>query len=145
MDISRFTERARSILQAAQGLAAEHNHQFSTGSHLGLSLLDDESGLVARLLNIAQVDPAPVREALLADLLAFVRFFDRGGVDQSRRQRGRGRPAARCPRVSLLVDSCPNVKYVASSLSIFPSSSFVNHEPSSSVNRANVEIVKLIL
>ena len=38
MDISRFTERARSILQAAQGLAAEHNHQFITGSHLGLSL-----------------------------------------------------------------------------------------------------------
>ena len=99
MDISRFTERARSILQAAQGLAAEHNHQFITGSHLGLSLLDDESGLVARLLNIAQVDPAPVREALLADLDAMPQVSG-GGAEQLFLNKDMGAIVARAQKLA---------------------------------------------
>ena len=99
MDISRFTERARSILQAAQGLAAEHNHQFITGSHLGLSLLDDESGLVARLLNIAQVDPDPVREALLADLDAMPQVSG-GGAEQLFLNKDMGAIVARAQKLA---------------------------------------------
>ena len=99
MDISRFTERARSILQAAQGLAAEHNHQFITGSHLGLSLLDDESGLVARLLNIAQVDPDPVRQALLADLDAMPQVSG-GGAEQLFLNKDMGAIVARAQKLA---------------------------------------------
>ena len=69
MDISRFTERARAILQSAQGLATERSHQFITPTHLGLSLLDDETGLVPRLMSIASVETEPARAALLADLI----------------------------------------------------------------------------
>ena len=67
MDISRFTERARAILQSAQGLATEQSHQFITPTHLALSLLDDETGLVPRLLSIAGVEAEPARARLMVD------------------------------------------------------------------------------
>ena len=75
MDISRFTERARTILQSAQGLAAEQSHQFITPTHLALSLLDDETGLVPRLLSIAGVEAEPARASLLVDLANQRRIF----------------------------------------------------------------------
>ena len=70
MDISRFTERARTILQSAQGMAAEQGHQFITPTHLGLSLLDDDTGLVPRLLGLINVEGEAVRAALMADISA---------------------------------------------------------------------------
>jgi len=78
MDISRFTERARAILQSAQGLATERSHQFITPTHLGLSLLDDETGLVPRLMSIASVETEPARAALLADLSGMPKVSGRG-------------------------------------------------------------------
>ena len=81
MDISRFTERARAILQSAQGLAAESGHQFITPTHLGLSLLNDETGLVPRLLSIASVEAEPVMAALKADLSGLPKVSG-GGAEQ---------------------------------------------------------------
>ncbi len=81
MDISRFTERARTILQSAQGLAAEQSHQFITPTHLALSLLDDETGLVPRLLSIAGVEAEPARASLLVDLTNLPKVSG-GGAEQ---------------------------------------------------------------
>ena len=81
MDISRFTERARTILQSAQGLAAEQGHQFITPTHLGLSLLDDDTGLVTRLLGLINVDSQAVRTALMADLSGLAKVSG-GGAEQ---------------------------------------------------------------
>ena len=81
MDISRFTERARTILQSAQGLSAEQSHQFITPTHLALSLLDDETGLVPRLLSIAGVEAEPVKSALTSDLSSMPKVSG-GGAEQ---------------------------------------------------------------
>ena len=81
MDISRFTERARTIRQSAQGVATEQSHQFITATHLALSLLDDETGLVPRLLSIAGVEAEPARARLVVDLSNLPKVSG-GGAEQ---------------------------------------------------------------
>ena len=55
MDLNRFTEKAREALAGAQKLAARLNHQQIDVEHLLLSLLDQEKGLAAAILNKAGV------------------------------------------------------------------------------------------
>jgi len=57
MDINRFTQKSREALGAAQQLAAERHHQEVTGKHLMLALLNQENGIVPRLLEYAGVNP----------------------------------------------------------------------------------------
>ncbi|MGJ3232081.1 MAG: ATP-dependent chaperone ClpB [Oceanicaulis sp.] len=53
MNIEKFTDRARTVLQAAQGLALKKKHQHFTPEHLLKALLDDESGLAGNLIQAA--------------------------------------------------------------------------------------------
>ncbi len=53
MDFEKYTDRARSILQAAQGLALKSNHQQFTPEHVLRALLDDETGLSSNLIQAA--------------------------------------------------------------------------------------------
>mgnify|MGYP000011439823 FL=1 len=53
MDFEKYTDRARSIVQAAQGLALKSNHQQFAPEHLLKALLDDEAGLAANLIETA--------------------------------------------------------------------------------------------
>ena len=53
MDFEKYTDRARSIVQAAQGLALKSNHQQFAPEHLLKALLDDEAGLAANLVEAA--------------------------------------------------------------------------------------------
>jgi len=53
MNIEKFTDRARSILQAAQQQAMGARHQQFAPEHLLLALLEDDSGLTANLINAA--------------------------------------------------------------------------------------------
>jgi ATP-dependent Clp protease ATP-binding subunit ClpB len=53
MDFEKFTERSRSVMQAAQTLALRHNHQFLQSEHLLKALLDDDSNVVKTLLRSA--------------------------------------------------------------------------------------------
>ncbi|MBU6475156.1 MAG: ATP-dependent chaperone ClpB, partial [Alphaproteobacteria bacterium] len=50
MDFEKFTERSKSVMQAAQTLALRHNHQFLQPEHLLKALLDDDSNVVRTLL-----------------------------------------------------------------------------------------------
>ena len=63
MDFEKFTERARSAVQATQTLALRSNHQFLTTEHLLKVLLDDNSGTVKNLIRNAGGKP----EKVLAD------------------------------------------------------------------------------
>jgi ATP-dependent Clp protease ATP-binding subunit ClpB len=49
VDISKFTEKAQLGLSEAQDFAVRHNHQAVDVEHLLLALLQQESGLIARL------------------------------------------------------------------------------------------------
>jgi ATP-dependent Clp protease ATP-binding subunit ClpB len=66
MDIEKFTERARGFIQSAQSLALREGHQQFTPEHLLKVLIDDEEGLVARLITAAGGREAQVREGVEA-------------------------------------------------------------------------------
>ncbi len=61
MDANRLTQKSRAALAAAQQLAAARHHQEVTASHLFLALLDQQEGLVPRLLDRAGVDSQELR------------------------------------------------------------------------------------
>ena len=64
MNMERFTERSRGVLQAAQTIAARENHQRLGPEHLLKALMDDEQGLAANLVARAGGAPRRVAEAL---------------------------------------------------------------------------------
>jgi len=50
MDADRLTQKAQEALQSAQKMAVEHSHQEVDGEHLMLALLQQEEGLVPRIV-----------------------------------------------------------------------------------------------
>ena len=53
MDFEKFTDRARSVLQAAQGLALKNKNQHFAPEHLLKALLDDDQQLAVNLIKAA--------------------------------------------------------------------------------------------
>ncbi len=64
MDIEKFTERARSFLQAAQTIAIREFHQRLTPEHLLKALLDDKEGAATGLIRAAGGDPQAAKQAV---------------------------------------------------------------------------------
>jgi ATP-dependent Clp protease ATP-binding subunit ClpB len=56
MDPSRLTLKSQEALQAAQALALRHGHSEVDGEHLLAALIDQEGGLIPRLLEAQGVD-----------------------------------------------------------------------------------------
>ena len=53
MNLDQYTDRARTILQAAQGLALKNQNQHFAPEHLLAALLDDDAGLSGNLIKAA--------------------------------------------------------------------------------------------
>ncbi|MBO27378.1 MAG: ATP-dependent chaperone ClpB, partial [Rhodobacteraceae bacterium] len=64
MDLSKFTERSRGFIQAAQTIAARESHQRLAPEHLLKALMDDEQGLASNLIAASGGQPARVAEAV---------------------------------------------------------------------------------
>ena len=64
MDLSKFTERSRGFVQAAQTIATRESHQRLLPEHLLKALLDDDQGLAANLIARAGGDPMRVQTHL---------------------------------------------------------------------------------
>ncbi|MBR9842854.1 MAG: ATP-dependent chaperone ClpB [Rhodobacteraceae bacterium] len=64
MDLSKFTERSRGFIQAAQTIAMRENHQRLSPEHILKALMDDDQGLAANLIKRAGGAPERVREAV---------------------------------------------------------------------------------
>jgi ATP-dependent Clp protease ATP-binding subunit ClpB len=64
MDLSKFTERARGFIQAAQTIAMRENHQRLVPEHLLKALMDDDQGLAANLIRRAGGAPDRVVQAV---------------------------------------------------------------------------------
>ena len=60
MDLSKFTERSRGFVQAAQTIATRESHQRLTPEHLLKALMDDDQGMAANLISRAGGDPGRV-------------------------------------------------------------------------------------
>jgi ATP-dependent Clp protease ATP-binding subunit ClpB len=55
MDLNKFTEKSQTALTEAQAIGTRHQHQAVDVEHLALALLEQEEGLVPRLLEKAGV------------------------------------------------------------------------------------------
>src|SRR6202047_2030526 len=64
MDLNKFTEKSQGALTEAQAIGTRHQHQAVDVEHLALALLEQEEGLVPRLLEKAGVSPDLVKEKL---------------------------------------------------------------------------------
>ena len=68
MDLNKFTEKSQAALMEAQAIATRNQHQAVDVEHLALALLEQEEGLVPRLLEKAGVSPnlikTKIKEAL---------------------------------------------------------------------------------
>ncbi|WP_299414419.1 ATP-dependent chaperone ClpB [uncultured Sulfitobacter sp.] len=64
MDLSKFTERSRGFVQAAQTIATRESHQRLAPEHLLKALLDDEEGLASNLISASGGDAAAVKQAV---------------------------------------------------------------------------------
>ncbi|MEM7521101.1 MAG: ATP-dependent chaperone ClpB [Pseudomonadota bacterium] len=71
MDLSKFTERSRGFIQAAQTIAAREDHQKLSPEHILQALLDDDQGLASNLITAAGGDAARVRDTLALSLGKF--------------------------------------------------------------------------
>src|SRR5580693_3734990 len=57
MDLNKFTEKSQSALAEAQAIGTRSQHQAVDVEHLALALLEQEEGLVPRLVEKAGVSP----------------------------------------------------------------------------------------
>ncbi|MCZ7674672.1 MAG: ATP-dependent chaperone ClpB [Roseovarius sp.] len=64
MDLSKFTERSRGFLQAAQTIALRESHQKLAPEHVLKALMDDDEGLASNLIRRAGGQPQLVVQAL---------------------------------------------------------------------------------
>ncbi len=68
MDFTKFTDKARSVIQQAQSLALRHDHQRLESVHVLKALLEDRDGLVASLVTSAGGMPDRVQQLNEAEL-----------------------------------------------------------------------------
>ncbi len=64
MNLDRFTHKAQEALQLAQTIAARHSHQRLMPAHLLAALMEQEEGLVPKLIGVAGVAPSAVQQAV---------------------------------------------------------------------------------
>jgi ATP-dependent Clp protease ATP-binding subunit ClpB len=68
MDINRFTQKSQEALQSAQTLAVRHGHVEVDGEHLLLALLEQDNGLVPRLVARLDLEPQALVQAVREEL-----------------------------------------------------------------------------
>lgn len=68
MDLSKFTRKSQEALAEAQSVAIRHGHQQVDAEHLMLALVEQDGGLVARILEKAGKDPKTFGEAVNGEL-----------------------------------------------------------------------------
>ena len=64
MDLSKFTERSRGFVQAAQTIATRDSHQRLAPEHILKALMDDEEGLASNLITASGGDAPAVKQAV---------------------------------------------------------------------------------
>ena len=68
MDLKKFTEKSQQAVAEAQAIAVRHGHQQVDVEHLALALVEQEDGLVPRLLQRAGTDPKAYAAAIEDEL-----------------------------------------------------------------------------
>ncbi|MBN2808359.1 MAG: ATP-dependent chaperone ClpB [Deltaproteobacteria bacterium] len=79
MDTSRFTQKTQEAVAAAQDQALRRHHQQIEAEHLALALIQQQDGLVPRLLEKIGIVPAAVEKALEEQLSKIPAVTGSGG------------------------------------------------------------------
>jgi len=74
MEFETYTDRARSIIQAAQGIALKSSHQQFTPVHVLKALMDDDAGLAGNLIKAAGGRVRQVQDGVEQALTALPRI-----------------------------------------------------------------------
>ena len=80
MDFNRLTQKSQEAMAAAQSLASERNHQQIDVEHLLFALLQQDGGLVPKVLGRLEV-PVPELSHRLESHLAKVPSVNGAGVE----------------------------------------------------------------
>lgn len=64
MDINKFTDKAREAVAQAQSITAGMGHQETDAEHLALALVQQEKGIVPRILEQMGVQPKALSVAI---------------------------------------------------------------------------------
>ena len=64
MDLNKFTEKSQAALEEAQAIGTRRQHQAVDVEHLALALLEQEEGLVPRLVEKAGVSPDLLKQRI---------------------------------------------------------------------------------
>jgi ATP-dependent Clp protease ATP-binding subunit ClpB len=81
MQIEKYTDRLKSVLQSAQSLALRSGHQQITPLHVLKALLDDEDGLAANLIDASGGTAAAVDQGVERELAKLPKV-EGGGAEQ---------------------------------------------------------------
>src|ERR687887_2500138 len=81
MNINKYTEKAQEALYGAQRIAEERNHSQVDAEHLLLVLLQQDEGVVPRLLEKLGISPVEVQRTLEAELDKLPKIY--GGTQLS--------------------------------------------------------------
>ncbi len=68
MDMNRMTQKTQEAIQSAQSLAVRYGHVEVDGEHLLQALLEQEGGLVSRLVQRLDIDPKALIAAVRSEL-----------------------------------------------------------------------------
>jgi ATP-dependent Clp protease ATP-binding subunit ClpB len=79
MDLNKFTQKSQEALSEAQNIAQRHKHQQVDAEHLCRAFLEQENGLVPRILEKAGYSPENVSSALDRELAKFPSVSGPGG------------------------------------------------------------------
>jgi len=71
MDMNRMTQKTQEAIQSAQSLAVRYGHVEVDGEHLLQALLEQEGGLVSRLVQRLDIDPKALIAAIRSELQRF--------------------------------------------------------------------------
>ena len=68
MDLNKFTQKSQEALSEAQNIAIRSSHQQVDAEHLALALVEQEHGLIPRILDRGEVDRKTYAQALTSEL-----------------------------------------------------------------------------
>ncbi|NMA67635.1 MAG: ATP-dependent chaperone ClpB [Clostridiaceae bacterium] len=81
MNLERFTQKAQEAIVMARELAIKKDHQQVDGEHLALALVQQEEGLIPRLLWISGVNPGDIERELKEELDKWSKVYGSGVAD----------------------------------------------------------------
>ena len=98
MNLNRYTQKAQEAVVMAKDLAEDYSHQEIAIEHLAVALVEQQDGVVPRLLRLVQIDPEAIGGPLRQNLAAAPKLSGHQQVYMSRALDAADRKRVGCRR-----------------------------------------------